>query len=296
MRIVSPHLDVRVVRRLLTVLVALALVVAAAPAEAGKRNNKKPDDAVPQVGWVDYAKGSCYHPPDFDDMATGPKRMAWMETRNAIMSQWRGERGDGISFDDKVVDQFETVLLGVPDRIEVVAERNLEQCLAAMEAGGNPSNWSKWMTSMQSELTAGECPHPPLDRALQYYLEIRSDWGLPASVCKGDRVLIDATERDQYRIEPDGKWMNVAGDPDGTDVRGYPCARADCLRGQLIMRFRTPTGIDEISPVGLEKTFLAPDHGTITLMINDTELFDNEYRSKGGVVDHTGIMYKPAED
>ena len=276
-------------------MIAVAVVLVAAPAEAGKRG-KKSKNAAPKIGWVEYAQGSCYHPPDFSTMPSGPKRMAWQDVRNNVMSQWRGERGDGIDFDSKVIEAFETILLGVPDRIESVAKENLEQCLAAMEEGGNPSQWSKWMSSMQGDITEGDCPHSPLDQTLQYYLEIRSDWDLTARVCKGDRIVIDATENDYYRLERDGKWINAGGDPDGSDVEGYPCTRADCLRGQLIMRFRTDKGINEISPVGLEKTFLAPDHGTITLMINDRELVDNEYKVVSGIEHHTGIMYKPAED
>ncbi len=291
-------IDGRHLRRLLAVLLTVALVIVAAPAEAGKRKKKKKkgNDDAPKVGWVEYAKGACYHPPEFSEMPTGPKRMAWQDTRNAIMSQWRGERSDGIQFDDKVIDSFETILLGVPERIEKVAPRNLEQCLAAMEEGGNSAAWDAWMVSMQAELTEGECPHPPLDRTLQYYLEIRTDWDLPANVCRGDRVIIDATEADYYRVEPGGPWINAAGDPNGTDVDGYPCERSDCLRGQLIMSFRTPKGINEISPVGLEKTFVVPDHGTIWLMINDKELQDNEFKVESGVEHHTGIQYKPAGD
>ncbi|MEO0603702.1 MAG: hypothetical protein AAF211_19850, partial [Myxococcota bacterium] len=264
--------------------------------EAGKKDKKKKKgkNEAPKIGWVEYANGSCYHPPQFSDLATGPKRMAWQDTRNAIMGQWNGERGDGIKFDKKVVESFETLLLGVPERIETVADRNLEQCLAAMEEGGNPSAWSTWMVDMQGELTEGECPHPPLDQTLQYYLEIRTDWDLPAKVCRGDRVIIDATEADYYRIDKGGPWINAAGDPDGTDTDGYPCPRSDCLRGQLIMKFTTPKGVNEVSPVGLEKTFTVPDHGTIWLMINDKELVDNEFKVESGVEHHTGIQYKPA--
>ncbi|MEN0064169.1 MAG: hypothetical protein AAGA48_18610 [Myxococcota bacterium] len=282
-------------RRALTVLAVAMLVVVAAPAEAGKKGKKKKKkgDEPPPVGWVEYEKGACYNPPNFADFAAGPKRMAWQDTRNAIVGQWRGERNDGIQFDSKRVEAFETVLLSEPERIERVAKSNFDQCTAAMQSG-NPSKWAQWMIDMPGELTAGECPHPPLDSTLQYYLEIRTDWDLAARVCRGDRVIIDATEADYYRITKDGPWINAAGDPEGTDVDGFPCERSDCLRGQLIMRFQTESGIDEISPVGLEKTFLAPDHGTITLMINDNEVVDNEFKVESGVEHHTGIQYKPA--
>lgn len=281
------------VRRSIAVLVALAFVLVAAPAEAKKGKKKKKGAEPPPVGWVDFDNGSCWNPPDFSEFGGGTKRVKWQETRNAIVGQWRGERSDGVSFDGKQVEHFETILLGEPERIEVVASANFEQCEKAM-TGGGLSAWKQWIVDMPAKLTEGECPHPPLDRTLQYYLEIRTDWDLPASVCQGDRIVIDATEADYYRLERGGEWMNAAGNPEGTNVDGYPCSRSDCLQGQLIMRFQTEKGVDEISPVGLLKEWVAPDHGTITLMINDKELVDNEYKIESGVEHHTGIQYKPA--
>ena len=50
-----------------------------------------------------------------------------------------------------------------------------------------------------------------------------------------------------------------------------------------------------VKPVGAETVFTAPGHGTIKVQINDTSLYDNKYRTKGGITDHASIEYSPAK-
>src|SRR5262245_17113906 len=140
------------------ILVVVSLAVAASPAFAGK-NKKNAEPAAPVVGWqpAGSAGGQCWHPPDFAKLPEGSKRMAWQETRDAIVSQWRGDRGDGVDFDHDLVEKVETVLLAQANRIEQVSKDNLAQCETAMKGGGT-GPWGTWLRALPAQLTAGECP------------------------------------------------------------------------------------------------------------------------------------------
>lgn len=274
-------------------LAGLLLVALLLPGVAdAKRKKKNLDqaDAGPKIGWVKVGEngGSCYYPPDFGSMATGPKRMAWQETRNEMISQWRGERNDGVAFDDRHIETLETVLLGTPDRVEQVARENVAQCEKAM-SGGSVDAWAQWLKAAPGKLTAGDCPTPPMEVTAFDYLNILTDWHVPIAVCKGDKVLVSATEADQFRLSKDGPWINAEGDPNGEVGENLPCTQSACRPGMLIMRFRSSEGMDQIFPVGLSYEFVAPAHGTITIMINDDQLTDNEWRLRRGVGDHTAI-------
>jgi hypothetical protein len=218
--------------------------------------------------------------------------MAWMETRNELMSQWRGERGDGIGFRDKVITDVETVLLAEADRIEAVSLDNLEQCKKYMKSGDS-SGWSSWLTALPGKLTEGECPSAPLDYTLYDYLNINSDWQIQAPVCAGDHIIVHGTDNDYFQIEEGGEWINIAGDASQPASGDLPCTLEGCVKGQLIMRFTGESGVQTIYPVGIETTFKAPEHGKIEVMINDTTFFDNKFKVEKGLEHHTGIEYKP---
>ncbi|MBX2799380.1 MAG: hypothetical protein KTR31_17020 [Myxococcales bacterium] len=276
----------------------LALLLLPGLAEAGKKNKKKKNkgkqDAGPKIGWVAVGEngGSCYFPPDFAGLATGPKRMEWQNTRNAIMGQWRGEKGDGVAFDDKVIVNMENVLLGEPALIEAVATENAAECEKAMSGGGVDA-WEAWLKATPGRLTAGQCPTPPMDFTLYDYLSINHDWQIPVSVCKGDHVNIHASATDYYRLDKDGDYINADGAAEGS-VAGLPCDTEMCRPGMLIMRFRGEGGMSQILPVGLDLNFRVPSHGTIDVMINDASMSDNDWKTVRGIQHHTSIEYSPA--
>ena len=281
--------------RLAGFLLVLLLLPGAADAKRKKKKKKKNQDAGPKIGWVKVGEGGgeCYYPPDFSALATGPKRMEWQNTRNAMLGQWRGERGDGVSFDPKAIELVENVLLGIPERIEGIAKDNAEQCEKAFSGGGLDA-WAKWVKASPTRLTASDCPSPPMDYTMFDYLSVNNDWHIPVDVCKGDKVRILGSPQDMYRLTEDGPYMNVAGDA-SVEASGLPCTMSECLPGMLIMRFRSREGIDQVLPVGTETEFIAPAHGTITVMINDANLSDNDWRTRRGVRDHASITYEPAE-
>ena len=145
------------VRLLTLMLVATPLLMT--DAVAGKKKKKdKGKDAGPTTGWVAQGdRGACYVPPDFSTLPSGPKRMAWMEARDAVMSQWQGQKGDGVAMKDKVVVNVETVLLAEADRIEAVSLENLDHCKDYMKSG-DLSAWAAWLVSAQIAIPVGTPP------------------------------------------------------------------------------------------------------------------------------------------
>lgn len=261
-----------------------------------KKKKNKGAPAVELVGWQPVGEngGQCYYPPNFDELVSGPRKLARAEALNGIIAQWRGERDDGISMDDKLVMNVETIFLGDPKDIEVVAGENLEFCKKAMMGAGT-SDWESWAMTLPKRLTAGECRGSLLPQEMHDYLNLSSGWHMPQPFCKGERVRIDASERDFYRVDEKGPWINVDGDPE-TDAKGdYPCT-TDCKVGQLLLRFKNYDGtIDQVIPAGTETLFTMPDHGTIMVRINDKTPADNAWKVDKGLQHHTGVSYMGAD-
>lgn len=275
------------------VSVAIAVLVLAAPsAEAGKKKSK---DSGPIVGWhkEESWTAECWYPPDFSAMPDGPKRVAWNETRDAIVGQWRGERNDGVKLNDQHAENLETAILGKPERIEVVAKENLEQCKAAVGVGGSNGAWEKWVIEIAGRLTEGECPYAPMDYTLFNYLSVNNDWQIPVNVCKGDHIVVHGTDGDYYQLQKGGPWMNVSGDTSQPATAALPCNIEGCFRGQLVMRFTSDSHVQQIIPIGISTEFLVPEHGKIEVMINDDTLEDNKFKVEQGLEHHTGIEIKP---
>ena len=258
---------------------------------------KNKPDAPPPVGWHQASeewKGQCYYPPNWDQLGPGDRRMQRQDAMDAMMSQWKGERGDGISFSGDDIDRLETVLLGEPEKTEIVATQNLKHCIDFM-SGTNPSGWSSWMGGVADKLTEGQCKWMKFVNTQFNYLNIDDDWQNPANVCAGDKVRIKGSTKDMYKISKEGEWITVAGNGERATSTDVPCNIEGCMHGMLILRFRDEAGVDTIVPVGEEAVFTAPNHGTITVQINDDTLYDNSYRTQSGITDHASIEYSPAE-
>lgn len=273
----------------------MSLLLFGAVSAIGGCGPKKPTKPAVIVGWhgEEGWAAQCYYPPPFAELPEVERRTARTVVLRNIMGQWQGKQDSVVHFDEDVVTRVETVLLGEPTKIEQVAIDNLERCQGAMTAGGDTATWGRWLSKLPIVLTEGQCKAAPLDYTMFDYLDIGRGWQIKATVCKGDKVRIRGSGVDYYRIADKSPWINVAGDPDqraiGTEL---PCNVEGCFKGQLILRFRTDAGVETISPVGLEKMFVAPDHGTIEVQINDDTWFDNVYKTEGSVEHHTSIEYK----
>ncbi len=254
--------------------------------------------AGPIVGWhrEEGWTMDCYHPPNFDNLNELDRRVAREMAMDEVIKQWRGQREDGIHFEETVVEDVETTLLGRPEKVEVISRENLTKCKSVATASMKKEAWYTWISGLKSSLTAGECNSGVADTIFDY-LDIEMSWTRNFKICTGDRIVISGTANDKYKIEPNGPWINVAGDPNrpavGTDL---PCATDECYAGQLLMRFTAEAGgWEEIIPVGERHVFVASQHGFISYTINDNTYYDNEWYQSGGLVDHTAIEISPGQ-
>ena len=274
--------------RCLMILFALSGLVASQDAEA-RRKRKGP----PPTGWVEGKDEAhaCYHTPAWEGFTEIDRRMKRSEAMDEVLNQWRGQRSDGVSFDETIIDAVETVLLGRPEKIEAFVVDNLAQCLS-----GDNSAWQAWAKGLKAILTAGEC-NTPLDYTMFDYLDIGAGWQRPLNICKGNRIRISGSSRDLYRISDGGPWINVEGDPAITTLSPeWPCNLEGCKAGMLTMRFvGKGSGVESIVPVGVKRTFTAPEDGVISYRINDASFFDNVWHKSGSVIDHTAIEVSPSK-
>lgn len=255
---------------------------------------KAPESAAPPVGWHQEEGwlNACYFPPNFEALGSLDRRQARADVLDEMMSQWNGDRNDGIYVEPVVVQNVESSLLSTPAKIEDVVKENLVQCRAAMTGAGT-SGWKQWLTGLPAELTADQC-FSSLSNTMYSYLELSLDWQFTQKICEGNVVRITASSMDYYKVREDGPWINAAGDSSKPGAEAdYPCSMDGCYEGQLIMKFVGRSGREVIFPVGLDYTFEAPEHGEISLMVNDNDHSDDVFKVEGGVRHHTQLTYSP---
>jgi len=266
-------------------LVSLGVVLAL----AGCKKSGGTAAAAPKVGWHASTSGmTCYYPPAYDKLGGTDRKIARQDALEAMMSQWNGSRGDGVQFDDVVVENVETALLGTPTAIEQVSTKNLAKCEA-----GDTGAWGSWLARVPGELAVGQCSNPLVDRWF-YYLDIKIGWQNKAPVCKGNVVEVKASSVDYYRTSDKGAWINAEGDTSASaSATDLPCNTPGCHPGQIVMRFIGESGATQVIPVGLSYVFTAPEHGTIEVGINDDTFYDNQFKVESGLEHHTSIEYAP---
>lgn len=258
----------------------------------GKKNV---EPAPPPVGWhtEEGWSMSCYHPPDYETLPESQRRLKRAEVLDEMIGQWGGSRDDGISFDEDTIMSVETVLLGRPVKIEAISHANLTECKKAA-TGGSLGAWESWVRALPGKLTEGECM-TPFDFTMFDYLDINAGWQRTLPICQGDIVRISGTEADLFRLSDSDSWINVAGDTSTPPSSELPCNLEGCHPGTLLLRFVSENGVENIYPVGEELIFTAPEHGEISYQINDKTFYDNTWRTRSGLTDHTAIEITPME-
>jgi len=264
------------------------LLLALASGACGK---KAPAAAQVIEGWHQKSgwKAACYFPRDYRDT----DRVAQNDVRENMMAQWRGERDDGVSFSTSVLERLETALLSKPDAVKGVARQNLEYCAKVMSGEAQVSEWQGWIGGLATTLTEGDCKWPPLRYQQHDYLEVDQGWQFEGRVCKGDRIRIEVSALDYYRVSDSGPWINAEGDTSQQALgENYACTIEGCYVGTVIYRFTGEDGSITIGPVGTQLEFTAKQHGILHLQVNDDGTwFDNVWRKKGSLIDHAAIAY-----
>lgn len=240
----------------------------------------------PTVGWTIEPgwTGACFVPPDFTTPEGEVRAKQEHDTMVALVSQWTGQRGDGVSFD---VDAAEGVAAMLPsDRIGEVATENLAWCRDAMSGEASTTSWGTWLEELHDELKEEACPEPLEDTYLT--LDVTEQWFAEVPICAGDAWFLKA-ESDQYRVRAEGPTHTVAG-TEG-DASSLPCP--DCPVGALIVRFDGQDGSSQVTLAGVSVEGVAPVAGTLSIGLNDDDFSDNAYRIQGGVQDSVGIQVGP---
>ena len=261
---------------------------------AAKKKVVEPEKLT--VGWYKASawKSACYFPPAFSEMGVGDRRMARDAARQAMSDQWSGSRNDGVQFDPATADAVNDVFLGSPEKVEIAAGENYEQCVKFQETG-DLSAWTAWTETLAGRMLKGVCRHR-LDDTMFFYLDIGGGWQFQASICEDDKVEIKATTQDEYRVDDGGPWINANGDRNkAAHGDAYPCNIEGCYVGQVILRFRGESGAVLIKPVGESLVFDPPEHGTIEVMANDTTYFNNVFKVEHNLQHRTGITYEPID-
>jgi len=285
--------------RLRKTLTLIILLPALALSVAGKKDKKKKDKGGsdgPESGWIvvnQETGGSCFKPPDYSAMPDGPARIGRSQAINDIIGQWRGERGDGVSFGGKAAMSVETVLFGDPKKIDIMGPENYDWCKKVMSGKAPASEWEAWASGLKARLTKGECKGSLMPQTMYDYLDIGSGWQIPAPFCKGDEIVIEVSAKDYYRIEKDGPWINGAGDTAQPAKGDLPCTFEGCYKGTVILKFTTDEGMEIIEPVGTGRVFKAPGHGVLKVMINEDDFNENEWKVEGGLQHHASVGYSP---
>ena len=170
---------------------------------------------------------------------------------------------------------------------------NLEQCKTYMR-GGTLDSWKGWMVPLSAKLTAGECSSPLVDTMFDY-LEITRPWFRSVTVCKGDRIHINATMKDRYRIAEKAEWITVEGTGEKAIGADYPCNIEGCMVGMLVGRFTGDDGIETTFGIGADYTFTASGNGQLSWSINDTTWYDNKYFKNASFEDRVALTIEPAQ-
>ncbi|MCB9679194.1 MAG: hypothetical protein H6737_29090 [Alphaproteobacteria bacterium] len=274
-------------------LTLLVLLPAVALSVAGKKDKGAKE---PESGWVVVnaeTGGSCYKTPDFKSMPEGPGRLARAAAIGEIIGQWNGQRSDGVQFSEQTANNVETVLLGDPDDVDVMGPENYDWCKKVMSGKATASDWESWASGQKARLTKGECKGSLLPQTMYDYLDIGAGWQIPAPFCKDDEIVIEVSPKDYFRIEKGGPWINAAGDTSQPAKSGLPCTLEGCYKGTVIMRFVSDEGMEIIEPVGTGRVWKAPAHGVITVMINDNDFNENEWKVEAGMQHHASVGYSP---
>ena len=247
---------------------------------------------APPLGWHQEEgwRHSCYHPPDYASLNDSARMEARETALSEIMSQWNGDRSDGISFNSDTIEEVEITLLGLPKRIEQTSQENLLECKQSAAGGGD---WSGWLNAIPSKLNADQC-YSTRDTIFDY-LNIEQSWERSFPVCPGDKVTIAGEEGHRYKITEDGPWINVNGDQSipTEGNRDYPCYEEGCFAGMLIVKYTHENGVEEIIPIGQSKQISITIKGNISYSINDDTFYNNEWFKSDGLIDHTPIRIVP---
>ena len=262
---------------------------------------KQPVQEAPIVGWHQEETWTlaCFHPPQYDTMLEMERRDSWQGSMDAMLQQWGGQRGDGISVDENTLDQIDFQFSAYPKKVEQVSQENLEKCRQVATGQLPKDDWHTWIKGLPSQLTAGECRTHFLDTVMDTDFSIVSNFDNSFPVCEGDKLRIFGSTSDQFRISPDGEWISIAGDQNNSSLgkENYPCNIEGCFDGMLILRFTDTDDRVTIHPVGAEFHFKAPRDGYVSYGINEPEdmLYDNQWYQSGGLIDHTAVTLSPVE-
>ena len=153
-------------------LMSSTIVLAALTGCPKKVSNVVIEGWYAEEGWA----GQCYYHKNFATLGRGDVYEARQASMDAMMSQWRGERNDGIQFDEEKIIELETTILGNISLLDTVASQNLKQCIDHFREQRVHKIKQNWFWGINGILTEGDCKSPPLTYTLFDYLDVGKGW------------------------------------------------------------------------------------------------------------------------
>ena len=295
---------------ILLALLAVALMAPVAMAKPKKKKKKKKgkEEEPPPIGELFVGNLPCFSPPDYSAMTEGQRRMerqkGFQSVNKLVTGQATGKDGKALTqykIPNDDYDFFERAFLGRPQLLDDWLGENYAKCQAVGNGKMKEDAYITWLRGIGRELESNEC-YKPLDYEWHDFLDIAQDWQRRVHTCKGDKVLIEATneENGQYTIADTGKMANntfitAAGDPN-TPEAGEAGPVPELPLGALVMRFQAEDdSYTKYFLIGMQTEWEAPDHGYISFTINDNTYYDNKFRDIKGAVDYLGVDIYPEE-
>ena len=278
--------------RILASLIAFSLALAGCASKAPSAGKAAPP---PQTGYVEVGAHTCYAPPIFEGLSATEVRHTRRQGLSEAQAHWRGEVDPALSFADITLAELEDRSLLHPEDLEPTLAENFALCQQWARGEIDAKAYEGKLVSHVRAFDRGRC-EPQLYNPYSQNVLVNVDWQGDLKLCAGQvadikvseaRYTLKAPKAGEPIPDEETQWITPAGDTSVSVEEGpYPCKVEGCFAGMLIGRFAPENGGEPILfPIGTGTVFRAPNHGTVSVQINDSDYQDNRFYEENQVLD-----------